>query len=116
MSTTCAAASSPTPSLLDLTSSPDRRQRLRALRELCPCQVRRNVPEVWDRILQLAHDEDAKVRGTVLHLLADGSPRERLDEVAFAIGRMTQDADEGLRRRARKVMAAYRSTGRINVL
>jgi hypothetical protein len=114
MYNSCATQSSPT--LLDLTSSPDSRERLRALRELCPCHVKRNIPEVWDRILQLAHDEDVQVRSTVFHLLLDGSPRERLDEVVFAVGRMTQDADDKLRRRARKVMAEYRSTGRINVL
>jgi hypothetical protein len=52
----------------------------------------------------------------VLHLLCDGSPRERNTEVVAAVERMQRDPDDKLRRQARKVMAQYRKTGNINVL
>lgn len=102
--------------LLAATRSDDARERNEALRVLCPCHVKFNDRRVWDRALEMVDDDDVKVRGTVLHLLCDGSPRERKDEVVAAVERMQHDADEKLRRRARKVMAEYRRTGKINVL
>jgi hypothetical protein len=63
--------------LLELTHSADGADRYAALRELCPCHVRYNDPRIWDRTLALAVDPDVRVRATVLHLLCDGSPRER---------------------------------------
>lgn len=102
--------------LLELTHSDDPRERNEALRVLCPCHVKFNERRVWDRALEMTADPDVKVRATVLHLLCDGSPRERNAEVVAAVERMQQDADDKLRRRARKVMAQYRKTGNINVL
>ncbi len=102
--------------LLALTQSDAADERCHALRELCPCHVRYNDPRIWDRTIALATDSDKRVRATVLHLLCDGSPRERHSEVVAAVERMQQDPDEKLRRRARKVMAQYRRTGNINVL
>lgn len=102
--------------LLQATHSEDPRERNEALRVLCPCHVKFNDRRVWDRALEMVDDEDVKVRGAVLHVLCDGSPRERKDEVVAAVERLQRDPDEKLRRRARKVMAEYRRTGRINVL
>ena len=102
--------------LLELSRSEDARERSEALRVLCPCQVKFNDRRVWDRTLEMAADPEVKVRATVLHLLCDGSPRERHAEVVAAVERMQQDTDDKLRRRARKVMAQYRKTGNINVL
>jgi hypothetical protein len=102
--------------LLARTSSPDEAKRAKALQSLCPCHVKRNEPRVWDRILSLVNDPSADVRRHVFHLLADGSPREREAEVVSAIERLQHDADERLRRRARKLLAHYRRGGRINVL
>jgi HEAT repeat protein len=102
--------------LLKQTYSPGAYERACAVRALCPCHVKRNEPQVWERMLQLVTDPDPKVRSHVLHVLADGSPHERERQVVQAIQTIAQDADKGLRRRARKVLAQYRSSGRINVL
>ncbi|MAE61410.1 MAG: hypothetical protein CMJ49_08655 [Planctomycetaceae bacterium] len=64
----------------------------------------------------MATDESATVRRTVLHVLADGSPRERESEVVAAMERLCQDGEAGIRRQARKVMARYRRGSTINVL
>jgi HEAT repeat protein len=101
---------------LELTRHPDPRVRRRALRELCPCDLKANRPAVWDRVIEMAGDPDARVRSAVLHSLCDGSPRERETEVVAALERLAGDADRGLRRRARQVLASYRRTGRVNVL
>jgi hypothetical protein len=102
--------------LLALTASADADDRCHALRELCPCHVRYNDTRIWDRAVALAGDPDKRVRATVLHVLCDGSPRERHDQVVAVVERMQHDPDEKLRRRARKIMAQYRRTGNINVL
>ena len=102
--------------LLEATRSDDARERNEALRVLCPCHVKFNDRRIWDRALEMIEDEDVKVRGTVLHLLCDGSPRERKDEVVAAVERMQHETDGKLRRGVRKVMAQYRRTGNINVL
>jgi hypothetical protein len=64
----------------------------------------------------MVSDEDAKVRGHVLHVLGDGSPKHREGEVVQAVERYWNDPDPGLRRRARKLLSSYRRTGRINHL
>jgi len=97
-------------------SSPDARVRLAFLRDLCPCHVKRNVPAIWDNLLPLVRDADVRIRSTVLHILADGSPRERAEEIAWAIGTMVNDPDRKLRRRVRRVLNAYRRTASVNVL
>jgi hypothetical protein len=94
----------------------DAKVRLRVLRDLCPCHVRRNVPDIWNRVLHLVHDDDVRVRSAVLHLIADGSPTDRAEEMAWAVGTMVNDADLKLRRRARRVLAAFRRDGSVNVL
>jgi len=102
--------------LLERSCSADERERADALQSLCPCHVKRNEPRVWDRILAMVDDPSAKVRSHVLHLLADGSPRERETQVVAAIERLRCDPDARLRRRVRKLLAHYRAGGRINAL
>ena len=102
--------------LLFLSHSNDAHDRSVAVRELCPCHVKRNQSRIWDRVIEMAVDPVAKVRSHVLHVLADGSPRVYEPRVVNAISLISQDADESLRRRARKVLAQYRKSGSINVL
>lgn len=101
--------------LLDATHNANPKVRKAALIELCPCHVRSNRPEVWNRLFEMQSDEDAGVRSVVLHNLCDGSPRELEAEVVAAVERLANDADKKLRRRARNALAVYRRTGTINV-
>ena len=100
--------------LLDATQAPNPKVRKAALLQLCPCHVRANRPEVWDRLIEMQTDSDAGVRSVVLHNLCDGSPREREEEVVAAIERLANDLNRKLRRRARNTLATYRRTGVIN--
>lgn len=102
--------------LIELTHHADPGVRKQAVHELCPCSVRANNEQVWDRLLTMVMDEDPKVRGQVLHTLADGSPREREQDVVHALERMQHDPDPRLRRRVRHLLAHYRRGGRINIL
>ncbi len=102
--------------LLEKTHHPDVKTRRRALLSLCPCHVRANSPEVWDRFLEMRDDSDTGVRSLVFHALCDGSPASRREEIVAAVKELLKDPNRRLRRRARGVIAAYRRTGNINQL
>lgn len=102
--------------LIALSSSTNASERTDAVRAMCPCEVRANVPTVWRRLLELSDDPDPKVRRSVLHNLCDGSPAEYRKDVLAALERMSQDTDDKVRRQARHVLAGYRKSGKVNVL
>ncbi len=101
--------------LIALSSSACAGERADAVRAMCPCEVRANVPTVWRRLLELAEDPDPKVRRSALHNLCDGSPAEYRSEVLATLERMSHDPDDKVRRQARHVLAGYRRTGKVNV-
>lgn len=102
--------------LLQLTRNADAKLRKAAVRELCPCELKFNSQPVWDRLIEVAKDTNVGVRRNVLHVLCDGSPRERETDVVQAVEGMYQDPDRKLRRQVRNNLAHYRHTGKINVL
>lgn len=102
--------------LITLSRDPDPRTRKIAVMNLCPCHVRANIPDAWDRVLAMTHDPDPMVRRAVVHMLADGSPQERSAEVVTALDELRGDPDRIVRRDVTRVLASYRRTGRINVL
>jgi hypothetical protein len=85
-------------------------------KNLCPCHVRTNVPEVWNRLIEMTTDPEPVVRRDVVHALADGSPRDRAHEIAAALEPLYNDVDPRVRKMVRKVISAYRESGRVNVL
>jgi hypothetical protein len=103
------------PTLLERTYDGDPRVRWRVLSHLCPCHVKRNDEQVWNRAVAMATDSDPKVRNLVLHLLTDGSPRSREFEVVRVLEQLHHDSEPKLRRKARKILAQYRRTGEWNI-
>lgn len=102
--------------LLTQSYDPSPEARRRAVHGMCPCSIRTNDERVWDRLLEMVRDEDARVRSDVFHTLCDGSPRSREREVLLALEQMQHDPDRKLRRRVRQLLAHYRATGKVNVL
>jgi HEAT repeat protein len=102
--------------VIDLSHDPDPKQRAEAVRVMCPCQLKMDIPRVWDRLIEMAQDENVNVRSNVFHVLADGSPRYREPQIVSVIEQMHNDPDPKLRRRARKLLAHYRHGGRLNAL
>ena len=100
---------------LEQTYDSDPRVRKSAVVHLCPCHVKRNRDDVWDRMLSMAHDGDRDVRNAVLHVLTDGSPRDRALQVVGILEAMQGDVDARLRRKARHILAHYRRTGDLNI-
>ena len=47
------------------THDPNPLKRRQALKELCPCHVRQDIPEVWERVFQMLSDESSIVRDQV---------------------------------------------------
>ncbi|HYF50180.1 MAG TPA: HEAT repeat domain-containing protein [Planctomycetota bacterium] len=104
------------PTLLEMSFSDDPAVRREALGHLCPCHVKSNQPELWNRLVEMVLDPDVKVRRAVVHTLCDGSPRERAPEVVHALERMYNDPDEKLRKGVRRIVQHYRRTGKVNIL
>ena len=100
---------------LEETYDQDPRVRKRATRELCPCEVKHDVPLVWSRLFELTKDPDINVRRIALHTLIDGPPHRYETEVISALEGMRKDPDLKLRRWVRKQLARFSSTGMINL-
>ena len=102
--------------LLALSEDPDPMARRIAAKNLCPCHVRADVPEVWERLFALVRDPDPGVRADVVHALADGSPQRLEARVAEALRGLRSDPDRLVRRQANRVLGNYARSGRINTL
>ena len=102
--------------LLDLTYDDDPRVRQVAIRNLCPCHIQGDVPEVWDRLLDLVDDSDDGVRHDVLHTLVDGSPRRLTFKVVEALEVMAKDRSIRRSRRqfAQDAIRRYHRTGQLD--
>ena len=71
---------------------------------------------IWKRIIEMTYDESAIVRDQALHNLGDGSPRHLEAAVMEAAERLYNDSDPKVRKKARRMCIAYRTTGKWNVL
>ena len=99
---------------VDLTRDADPKNRAKALRELCPCHIRKDVEAFWNRIFEMTLDEDAHVRYQALHNLIDGSPKGREEQVIQCLDQLHRDSNPKIRAKANKVLTQYRRTGKWN--
>lgn len=102
--------------VLELSHDPDPKRRAEAVRVMCPCQLKMDLPRVWDRLIEMARDGDVQVRKNVFHVLADGSPRHREQQIIGVLEQMRNDPDPKLRRHVRRLLAHYHAGGRLNIL
>jgi hypothetical protein len=104
------------PHLLELSRDDDSKLRLKAMQALCPCEVKFHDSQIWDRFLEMADDPNPKVRRWIIHVLCDGSPATYESRILGVLETYQHDADEHVKRRARKVLASYRHSGTLNIL
>ncbi|KAK3097549.1 hypothetical protein FSP39_010683 [Pinctada imbricata] len=102
--------------IIELTKHSDPMVRQKALREMCPCRVKKDLSDFWTRVLEMLDDDAANVRYQVLHTLCDGSPSHLEMEVAEALEVFNRDPDKKIRRQAHRALTAYRKTGKWNIL
>lgn len=57
---------------LELSQSGDADERLEAAENLCPCHVRKPIPEVQHAVQRMMEDDDLRVRRAAWHTLEDG--------------------------------------------
>jgi hypothetical protein len=102
--------------ILEYTHSADPDVRLEAVKQLCPCKVQKDIDVFWERVFEMAPDEDARIRKRILHIICDGSPERLEDRIYEALYDFNRDKDSDIRRTAHKVMATYERTGKWNIL
>lgn len=102
--------------ILGYTHSVDADVRLEAVKQLCPCKVQKDIEVFWERVFELIHDEDARIRKRILHIICDGSPERLEDRIYDALMDFNRDKDSDIRRTAHKVLASYERTGKWNIL
>ena len=98
------------------TYSEDDDIRLEACKQLCPCQVQKDIDVFWERVFEMVEDSDPRIRKRILHIICDGSPERVVDQVYEALGKFNYDKDSEIRRTAHKVMVTYEKTGKWNIL
>ena len=101
--------------LIEISKVPDPKIRLKATQQMCPCRVQNDIPEFWQRLFELASDEDPQVRYQVLHNLCDGSPPHYETQIMECVEILGRDKDNNIRSKASKVIASYLRTGKWNI-
>ena len=91
-------------------------ERKAALRSMCPCKVKREIDPFWVRIVEMCKDTDDSVRYQVLHSLCDGSPLHLEELVAETVRSFWNDANEKIRRAARRAYNSWQRGDGINIL
>jgi HEAT repeat protein len=64
----------------------------------------------------MVDDPDPAVRRWILHVLCDGSPTIYEERILGVLEKFRTDANERVRKSARKVLAAYGHSGTFNIL
>ncbi|KAM9983419.1 hypothetical protein ACTFIY_000140 [Dictyostelium cf. discoideum] len=101
---------------LSLTYSEDSRTRLATLRTMCPCKVKADIDQFYDRIIEMSKDTDRNIRYQAMHNLCDGSPAWREDAVIQTLESMHNDSDPKIRRRIHNILTHYKHTGKWNII
>ena len=104
------------PRLLDLSRDRDPKVRRKAIAALCPCEVKLHESAIWERFIEMADDHDALVRRWIVHVLCDGSPTVYEARILSVLETLRNDADERVKKPARRALAAHRHSGTLNVL
>lgn len=101
---------------IKLTHNKKAQIRKAVVKDMCPCRVKKEIPQIWNRLLEMYDDPDPRVREQVVHTLCDGSPKSRELQVVEVLEKLWNDKDEKVRKRVRKALNSYRRTGDWNVL
>jgi hypothetical protein len=90
--------------LLALAGSDSAEDRLVAARFLCPCHVRGRTQDIWNAIVALMADEDARIRLAAWHTLEDGGVPAETGVLERLEGLLARESDPGVRRLAQEII------------
>ena len=90
--------------LLVLSRSDSAEDRLVAARFLCPCHVRGRTQDIWNTVVALMADEDARVRSAAWHTLEDGGVPSEKRVLEQLEGLLARETDPGVRRLAKEAI------------
>ena len=96
--------------LLEMSRSESVEDRLIAAENLCPCHVRKKIPEVWDALYRMMEDPVLRVRRAAWHTLEDGgAPNDpAMEPILERI--LRSETDPAVRSFARRAALARRQT------
>jgi len=100
---------------IERTKDKNASNRKKALKEMCPCHVKKEIPIIWDRVFEMVNDVNPTVRDQVVHILCDGAPKSREVEVIETLEKMWNDPDDRVKKRVRRALGEYRRTGNWNI-
>ena len=83
---------------------------------MCPCRVKGDIPEFYQRLFEMSNDTDSKIRYQILHNICDGSPSHYENKIVEVIEKLNTDSDTRIRSAASKVLASYIRTGKWNIM
>ncbi|MFI4973650.1 MAG: HEAT repeat domain-containing protein [Caulobacterales bacterium] len=90
--------------LLALAGSDRAEDRLVAAKFLCPCHVRGRTQDIWNAIVALMADEDARIRFAAWHTLEDGGVPSETGVLEQLEGLLARESDPGVRRMAKETI------------
>jgi hypothetical protein len=90
--------------LLVLSKSDAAEDRLAAARLLCPCHVRGRTQDIWNAVVALMSDADARIRLAAWHTLEDGGVPSEEGTLESLKGMLARETDPGVRRLANEVI------------
>ena len=102
--------------IVELSRHEDENLRFKAVKQLCPCKVQKDIPEFWKRVFEMVDDPSARIRMQILHIMCDGSPEHVEANIKVALEKFNQDEDPDIRRRAHKVLVSFNRDGYWNIL
>ena len=102
--------------LIEFTKHDNKKVKMAAVQEMCPCHVQKDVPEFWERVFELADDEDEDIRYQILHNMCDGSPPGYEDKIVEALEIFNRDPVQKIRRKAHQVIGSYQHGGTWNIM
>ncbi|HVK03312.1 MAG TPA: HEAT repeat domain-containing protein [Armatimonadaceae bacterium] len=94
--------------LLAKSRSADADDRREAAENLCPCHVRRHIPEVWEALYRMLEDPEVRVRRAAWHTLEDGGRPDDPALDAVLERTLEREADPQVLRFARQVAGPRR--------
>lgn len=74
------------------------------------------LPAFWDRVFEMRHDEDSKVRYQALHNLLNEGPADMKLKIVGALDEFNRDSDPKIRRAAHKALTSYHRKGKWSLM